>query len=135
MVKCSESIPTPSLLATMGLFIPEGRRETIPRLLIGATPSADPQGSYNAFLDAFGLSIDALEAGLWFPLHPMIEAYLIELGISPSHIAPNSWCYLVAFLGECHRQGLFGPGTCLWLVLAYTKGRPSITSHLRVGSE
>ncbi|RWW17966.1 hypothetical protein GW17_00018079 [Ensete ventricosum] len=31
---------------------------------------------YDAFLNGFSLSIDALEAGLRFPLHPVIEACL-----------------------------------------------------------
>ncbi|RWW82095.1 hypothetical protein BHE74_00009468, partial [Ensete ventricosum] len=53
-------------------------------------------------LDAPGMciSMDALEAGLQFPLHPLIEECLRWWRISPSQVAPNSWCYLVVFLGE-----------------------------------
>lgn len=32
------------------------------------------QRAYDSFPDGFDLSLDALEAGLWFPLHLMIEA-------------------------------------------------------------
>ncbi|RWW50878.1 hypothetical protein BHE74_00042826, partial [Ensete ventricosum] len=55
---------------------------------------------YDALPDDFGLSIDALKAELRFPVHPVIEACLDGWQISPSHMAPNSWRYLVAFLGD-----------------------------------
>ncbi|RWV84502.1 hypothetical protein GW17_00053776 [Ensete ventricosum] len=58
--------------------------------------------SYDAFPRGFSLSIDALEAGLRFPLHPVIEACLEGWRISPSQILPNSWRYLVAILWECY---------------------------------
>ncbi|RWW11619.1 hypothetical protein GW17_00024762 [Ensete ventricosum] len=45
---------------------------------------------YDAFLSGFSLSTDALEVGLMFPLHPMIEACLDGWQISPSQMAPNS---------------------------------------------
>ncbi|RWV78715.1 hypothetical protein GW17_00060268 [Ensete ventricosum] len=57
---------------------------------------------YNAFPSGFSLSTDALETGLRFPLHPVIEACLEGWQISPSQMAPNSWRYLVAFLWECY---------------------------------
>ncbi|RWW49678.1 hypothetical protein BHE74_00044122 [Ensete ventricosum] len=47
--------------------------------------------SYDAFPCGFSLSINALEAGLRFPLHPVIEACLEGWRISPSQIVPNSW--------------------------------------------
>ena len=34
------------------------------------------QQSYDQFLDGFGLTMGALEAGLQFPLHPVIEECL-----------------------------------------------------------
>ncbi|RWV88430.1 hypothetical protein BHE74_00042194 [Ensete ventricosum] len=40
------------------------------------------QRLYDTFSSSFGLSTDALEAGLRFPLHPVIEAWQI----SPSHM-------------------------------------------------
>ncbi|RWW07584.1 hypothetical protein GW17_00029031 [Ensete ventricosum] len=49
--------------------------------------SLPSQHPYDSFLDNFGLSIDAFEAGLRFLLHPMIEAYLDEVkGRSASHL-------------------------------------------------
>ncbi|RWV87784.1 hypothetical protein GW17_00050189 [Ensete ventricosum] len=59
-------------------------------------------------LDAPGMciSVDALEAGLRFPLHPLIEECLRWWRISPSQVAPNSWRYLVVFLGECRGAGI-----------------------------
>ncbi|RRT61166.1 hypothetical protein B296_00005508 [Ensete ventricosum] len=52
--------------------------------------------------DALGMciTVDALEAGLRFPLHLLIEECLRWWRISPSQVAPNSWRYLVVFLGE-----------------------------------
>ncbi|RWW40836.1 hypothetical protein BHE74_00053718 [Ensete ventricosum] len=52
------------------------------------------------------ISVDALEAGLQFPLHPLIEKCLRWWWISPNQVAPNSWCYLVVFLGECRGVGI-----------------------------
>ncbi|KAJ8467478.1 hypothetical protein OPV22_030030 [Ensete ventricosum] len=52
------------------------------------------------------ISVDALEAGLRFPLHPLIEECLKWWRISPSQVAPNSWRYLVVFLGECRGAGI-----------------------------
>ncbi|RWW15335.1 hypothetical protein GW17_00020834 [Ensete ventricosum] len=44
---------------------------------------------YDTFPSDFSLSTDALEAGLRFPLHPVIEACLEGWQISPSQMAPN----------------------------------------------
>ncbi|RWW78451.1 hypothetical protein BHE74_00013335 [Ensete ventricosum] len=52
------------------------------------------------------ISIDALEAGLCFPLHLTIEECLVWWRISLSQVAPNSWHYLIAFLGECQGVGI-----------------------------
>ncbi|RWW38069.1 hypothetical protein BHE74_00056728 [Ensete ventricosum] len=59
-------------------------------------------------LDAPGMciSVDALEAGLRFPLHPLIEECLRWWRIPPNQVAPNSWRYLVVFLGECRGAGI-----------------------------
>ncbi|RZR86335.1 hypothetical protein BHM03_00013508 [Ensete ventricosum] len=59
-------------------------------------------------LDALGMciSVDALEAGLRFSLHPHIEECLRWWRISPSQVAPNSWRYLVVFLGKCRGAGI-----------------------------
>ncbi|RZS11900.1 hypothetical protein BHM03_00043277 [Ensete ventricosum] len=58
--------------------------------------------------DALGIciSVDALEAGLRFPLHPLTEECLRWWRISPSQVAPNSWSYLVVFLDECRGAGI-----------------------------
>ncbi|RZR84779.1 hypothetical protein BHM03_00011659 [Ensete ventricosum] len=50
--------------------------------------------------------VDALEAGLRFPLHPLIEECLRWWRISPSQVPPNSWRYFVVFLGECQGAGI-----------------------------
>ncbi|RWW70174.1 hypothetical protein BHE74_00022161 [Ensete ventricosum] len=52
------------------------------------------------------VSIDALEAGLRFPLHPVIGECLGWWRISPTQVAPNSWHYLITFLGECRGSGI-----------------------------
>ncbi|RWW35405.1 hypothetical protein BHE74_00059668 [Ensete ventricosum] len=52
------------------------------------------------------ISVDALEVGLRFPLHSLIEECLRWWRISPSQVAPNSWRYLVVYLGECRGAGI-----------------------------
>ncbi|RWW20957.1 hypothetical protein GW17_00014900 [Ensete ventricosum] len=54
---------------------------------------------YNVRSSEISISMDALEVDLHFPLHPTIVECLRWLGISPSQMAPNSWRYLIAFLG------------------------------------
>ncbi|RZR91639.1 hypothetical protein BHM03_00019795 [Ensete ventricosum] len=61
---------------------------------------------YDAFPCYFSLSTDALEAGLRFLLHPVIEACLEWWRIFPSQMTPNSWRYLVAFLWECYGSSI-----------------------------
>ncbi|RRT36698.1 hypothetical protein B296_00051046 [Ensete ventricosum] len=58
------------------------------------------QRPYSSDVPGVFISVDALEAGLRFPLHPTIEE-CIGWRISSSQVAPNSWRYLVVFLGEC----------------------------------
>ncbi|RZR79922.1 hypothetical protein BHM03_00005797 [Ensete ventricosum] len=59
------------------------------------------QRPYSSDAPGMCISMDALEAGLRFPLHSLIEECLRWWRISPSQVAPNSWRYLVVFLGEC----------------------------------
>ena len=59
------------------------------------------QRANDPFPSGFRLTLDALEAGLRFPLHPVIEACFSWWRISPSQMAPNSWRNMVTFLGEC----------------------------------
>ncbi|RWW37692.1 hypothetical protein BHE74_00057155 [Ensete ventricosum] len=58
------------------------------------------QRPYSSDAPGVCISVDALEAGLRFPLNPTIEECIRWWRISPSQVAPNSWSYLV-FLGEC----------------------------------
>ncbi|RRT60836.1 hypothetical protein B296_00022858 [Ensete ventricosum] len=78
-------------------FIPPEYKLHVP--LLGVRP-------YEAIPCDFSLSTDALEAGLRLSLHPVIEACLEQWRISHSHMASNSWRYLVAFLCECHVSGI-----------------------------
>ncbi|RZR70466.1 hypothetical protein BHM03_00000074 [Ensete ventricosum] len=64
------------------------------------------QRPYHPCPEGFSISIDALEAGLRFPLHLVIEECLGWWQISPSQVALNSWCYLITFLGECKGAGI-----------------------------
>ncbi|RRT33006.1 hypothetical protein B296_00048424 [Ensete ventricosum] len=43
------------------------------------------------------ISVDALEVGLRFPLHPLIEECLKWWRISPNQVAPNSWRRLLSY--------------------------------------
>ncbi|RWW36342.1 hypothetical protein BHE74_00058633 [Ensete ventricosum] len=64
------------------------------------------QRSYHPCPRGFGISIDALEAGLRFPLHPVIGECLSWWQVSPGQIAPNYWRYIITFLGECKGSGI-----------------------------
>ncbi|THU73439.1 hypothetical protein C4D60_Mb04t22860 [Musa balbisiana] len=64
------------------------------------------QWAHDPFLDGFGLTLNALEAGLKFSLHTVIEACLSWWRILPSKMAPNSWRYMVAFFRECRGVGI-----------------------------
>ncbi|THU73095.1 hypothetical protein C4D60_Mb04t19190 [Musa balbisiana] len=76
-------------------------RYYIPEEFILVAP--DPgQRAYDPIPRGFALTLDALEAGLRLLLHPIIVSCLSLWRISPSQVAPNSWHYLVAFLGECY---------------------------------
>ncbi|RZS14951.1 hypothetical protein BHM03_00046717 [Ensete ventricosum] len=59
------------------------------------------QRPYSSDAPDMCITVDALEVGLRFPLHPLIEECLKWWRTSPSQVAPNSWRYLVVFLGEC----------------------------------
>ncbi|RZS24299.1 hypothetical protein BHM03_00057343 [Ensete ventricosum] len=64
------------------------------------------QRPYHPKSTELSILVDALEAGLRFPLHPTIVDCLRWWRISPSQVAPNSWHYLIAFLGECRGAGI-----------------------------
>ncbi|RRT72745.1 hypothetical protein B296_00033711 [Ensete ventricosum] len=61
---------------------------------------------YDAFPSGFNLTTNTLDAGLRFPLHPVLEGCLKGWQISPSQMAPNLWSYLMAFLWECYGLGI-----------------------------
>ncbi|RZS05263.1 hypothetical protein BHM03_00035732 [Ensete ventricosum] len=64
------------------------------------------QRSYDLFPNGFSVSINTLEVGLQFPFHLVIEECLEWWRISSSQIVPNSWRYMIAFLGECRGAGI-----------------------------
>ncbi|RRT32189.1 hypothetical protein B296_00056316 [Ensete ventricosum] len=79
------------------------------------------------------ISVDALEAGLWFPLHPLIEECLRWWRISPGQVAPNSWRYLVIFLGECRKAGIIPTRDLLMACFRLCKSRGGYYLTARVG--
>ena len=76
------------------------------------------QRAYDPVPQGFALTLDALEVSLHFPLHPLIVSCISFWRISPSQVAPNSWRYLVVFLGECHYAKIT-PTLC-WEILGAT---------------
>ncbi|RZS29118.1 hypothetical protein BHM03_00062803 [Ensete ventricosum] len=64
------------------------------------------QRPYHPCPGGFSISIDALEAGLRFPFHPVIGEYLRWWRVSSGQVAPNSWRYIITFLGECKGSGI-----------------------------
>ncbi|RZR77338.1 hypothetical protein BHM03_00002379 [Ensete ventricosum] len=68
--------------------------------------SRSGQRPYHPCPGGFGISIDALEAGLRFPLLPVIGECLNWWRASSGQIAPNSWRYIITFLGECKGSGI-----------------------------
>ena len=64
------------------------------------------QRAYDPSPRGFALTIEAFEAGLRLPLHPRITSCISWWRISLSQMAPNSWRYLVAFLGKCHYSNI-----------------------------
>ncbi|RZR75293.1 hypothetical protein BHM03_00054087 [Ensete ventricosum] len=70
---------------------------SIPEEYVLRAPLSE-QCPYNPKSSELSISVDALEAGLHFSLHPTIVEYLRWWRISPSQVAPNSWRYLI---GEC----------------------------------
>ncbi|RWW69176.1 hypothetical protein BHE74_00023246 [Ensete ventricosum] len=67
---------------------------SIPEEYVLRAPLSE-QCPYNPKSSELSISVDALEAGLHFSLHPTIVEYLRWWRISPSQVAPNSWRYLI----------------------------------------
>ncbi|RRT39643.1 hypothetical protein B296_00048145 [Ensete ventricosum] len=78
-----------SIPAEYGLYVPE--------------PGQRP---YSFDVLGICISVDALEVGLRFSLHPLIEECLRWWRISPNQVTPNSWRYLMVFLSECRGAGI-----------------------------
>ncbi|RWW40218.1 hypothetical protein BHE74_00054384 [Ensete ventricosum] len=72
----------------------------------GLHVSRPVQCPYSSDAPDMCISMDALEVDLRFPLHLLIEECLRWWRIFPSQVAPNSWHYLVMFLGECRGAGI-----------------------------
>ncbi|RZS19072.1 hypothetical protein BHM03_00051362, partial [Ensete ventricosum] len=64
------------------------------------SPSVPESSSLGVMTGAEVKVLQALEAGLRFPLHPVIGDCLRWWRVSPGQIAPNSWRYIKTFLGE-----------------------------------
>ncbi|RRT33560.1 hypothetical protein B296_00035663 [Ensete ventricosum] len=79
------------------------------------------------------ISVDALEAGLRFPLHPLIEECLRWWRISPNQVAPNSWRYLVVFLGECRGAEIIPAQNLFMACFHLCKSRGGYYLTARVG--
>ncbi|RWW85084.1 hypothetical protein BHE74_00006270 [Ensete ventricosum] len=77
--------------------------------------------------------VDALEAGLRFPLHPTIVECLRWWRISPSQIAPNSWCYLIVFLSEYRGVGIVPSRTLFFACFRLCKSRGGYYLTARAG--
>ncbi|RRT59978.1 hypothetical protein B296_00040336 [Ensete ventricosum] len=73
-------------------------RYSIPKEYVLYAPLPE-QRPYHPESTELSILVDALEVGLCFPLHPTIVDCLRWWRISPSQVAPNSWRYLIAFLG------------------------------------
>ncbi|RWW36941.1 hypothetical protein BHE74_00058001, partial [Ensete ventricosum] len=91
------------------------------------------QRPYSLDVPGMCISVDALEAGLRFPLHPLIEECLKWWRISPSQVAPNSWRYLVVFLGECRGAGIIPTRDLFMACFRLCKSRGGYYLTARVG--
>ncbi|RWV99703.1 hypothetical protein GW17_00037379 [Ensete ventricosum] len=78
---------------------------------------------YDTFQNGFSVSIDALEMELRFPHHPMIKEWHEWWQILPSKIAPNSWRYMIAFLGECRGAGIVPTRNLFMACFRLSKGK------------
>ncbi|RWW59148.1 hypothetical protein BHE74_00033937 [Ensete ventricosum] len=91
------------------------------------------QRPYSLDVPGMCISVDALEAGLRFPLHPLVEECLRWWRISPSLVGPNSWRYLLVFLGECRGAGIITTRDLFMACFRLCKSRGSYYLTARVG--
>ncbi|RRT76965.1 hypothetical protein B296_00006882 [Ensete ventricosum] len=90
------------------------------------------QRPYSSDAPGMCISVDALEVGLRFLLHPLIEECIRWWRISPSQGAPNSWRYLIVFLGECRGAEII-PTRDLFMAcfrLCNSRGGYYLTTHV-----
>ncbi|RRT83423.1 hypothetical protein B296_00017726 [Ensete ventricosum] len=91
------------------------------------------QRPYSSDAPDMCITVDAMEADLRFPLHPLIEECLRWWRISPSQVAPNSWRYLVVFLGECRGAGIILTRDLFMTCFRLCKSRGGYYLTARVG--
>ncbi|RZR98824.1 hypothetical protein BHM03_00028280 [Ensete ventricosum] len=91
------------------------------------------QRPYSSDAPSMCISMDALEVDLRFPLDPLIEECLRWWRISPSQVAPNSWRYLVVFLGECREAGIIPTRDLFMTYFCLCKSRGGYYFTARVG--
>ncbi|RWW87051.1 hypothetical protein BHE74_00004139 [Ensete ventricosum] len=109
------------------------KRFSIPNEYVLHAPGPRQQ-PYHSCPGGFSISIDALEARLRFPLHPVIGECLERWRISPGQVASNSWRYIITFLGECKGSGIV-PNRDLFLSCFrfMMRGNPR-TGEVRLGA-
>ncbi|RZR77988.1 hypothetical protein BHM03_00003208 [Ensete ventricosum] len=117
---------------TEGSLVAIRERYSIPREY-GLHVPQPGQRPYSSDVPGVCISVDALEAGLRFPLHSTIEECLRWWGISPSQVAPNSWRYLVVFLGECQGAGIIPTRNLFMACFRLCKSRGGYYLTARVG--
>ncbi|RRT84645.1 hypothetical protein B296_00011508 [Ensete ventricosum] len=117
---------------TEGSLVAIRERYSIPREY-GLHVPQPGQRPYSSDVPGVCISVDALEAGLRFPLHSTIEECLRWWGISPSQVAPNSWRYLVVFLGECQGAGIIPTRNLFMACFRLCKSRSGYYLTARVG--
>ncbi|RRT67712.1 hypothetical protein B296_00028758 [Ensete ventricosum] len=91
------------------------------------------QHPYGSDAPGMCISVDALEVGLRFLLHPLIEECLRWWRISSSQVVPNSWRYLVVFLGECRGAGIIPTRDLFMACFRLFKSRGGYYLTARVG--
>ncbi|RZR75564.1 hypothetical protein BHM03_00062141 [Ensete ventricosum] len=99
----------------------------------GLHVSQPGQRPYSSDAPDMCISVDALEASLRFPLHPLKEECLRWWRISLGQVAPNSWCYLVVFLGECRGAGIIPTRDLFMACFHLCKSRGGYYLTARVG--
>ncbi|CAH9134389.1 unnamed protein product [Cuscuta epithymum] len=77
--------------------------------------------------------MDALVAGLWFPMHPFIIDFLRRVSMLPAQFVPSTYRILTGFIVRCHDMGLV-PNVDLFLY-HYSYQPYWSTGYLRSGTD